>query len=89
MRFIKLLPLLFILTLFNTSSYAESCEDIKMDSSVNIIKKLKCKAGNVGSESSETTEVTSSEETTTSEETKEKKGILGKLFQKPKWMKNN
>tara|TARA_B100001123_G_C14820385_1_gene831951 strand:- start:447 stop:677 length:231 start_codon:yes stop_codon:yes gene_type:complete len=73
MKILKFLPLLLILTLYNTGSFAgdTDCDNIKMDSSVNIVKKLKCKAG--GSISS------------TSEKTEDDGGW--KLWKKPEWMK--
>ena len=58
MKILELLPLLLILSLYSTTSLAEDCDSIKMDSSVNILKKLKCKAGSdvaMNSESSEST----------------------------------
>ena len=78
MKILKFLPLLLILSLYNSNSFAaEDCEDIKMNSSVNIVKKLKCKAGH---------DVTTSTESSGS--TKEKKdGILSKIWQKPEWVK--
>jgi hypothetical protein len=81
MKILKLIPAIFILTLFNITSYADECTDIKMDSSVNIIKKLKCKASG---EYVSTTEVAEEE---TTEDSPKKKGILSKLFKKPTWMK--
>ena len=77
MKILKLLPLLLILTLYNSTSLAGDCDSIKMDSSVNIVKKLKCKAGgnvSMNTESSETT-------------TEKKDGILSKIWKKPEWMK--
>ena len=82
MKILKIIPIIIILTFFNSTSYAENCSDIKMNSSVNIIKKLKCKS------TAEPSEVAS--EVATTEETEEggkKKGILSKLFKKPTWMK--
>jgi len=76
MKILKIISIIIILTFFNSTSYAENCSDIKMNSSVNIIKKLKCKT---------TGEVTS--EVATTEEGEKKKGILSKLFKKPTWMK--
>jgi len=81
MKILKVIPVIIILTLINTSSYAEICSDIKMNSSVNIIKKLKCKASSNTEASYESTEVS------TSEEEVKKKGILGKLCKKTSWMK--
>ena len=77
MKIFKLLPLLLILSLYSSTSLAEDCDSIKMDSSVNILKKLKCKAGSdvaMNSESSESTK-------------KNKDGILSKIWKKPEWMK--
>ena len=78
MKILKLLPLLLILSLYNSNSFAaEDCEDIEMSSSVNIVKKLRCKAGFETSASA-----------ASSESTKEKKnGILSKIWQKPEWVK--
>ena len=81
MKLIKVIPVLLILSLYSSPSFAEDCSEIKMDSSVNILKKLKCKATGEGSSGN----ASAAAET---EAPKEKKdGILGKLFQKPKWMK--
>ena len=78
MKIIKLLPLVFILTLFSTYAYSEDCDSIKMNSSVNIIKKMKCKAGNTDTSSSAT------------ESSVEKKdGILSKIWKRPEWTKKN
>ena len=77
MKILKLLPLLLILSLYSTTSLAEDCDSIKMDSSVNILKKLKCKSGadvSMNTESSESTK-------------KNKDGILSKIWKKPEWMK--
>ena len=77
MKIFKLLPLLLILSLYSSTSFAQDCDAIKMDSSVNIVKKLKCKAGgdvSMNAESSETT-------------TEKKDGILSKIWKKPEWMK--
>tara|TARA_B110000014_G_C19960551_1_gene497123 strand:- start:297 stop:542 length:246 start_codon:yes stop_codon:yes gene_type:complete len=81
MKILKLIPVMLILTLCNTISYANECTDIKMNSSVNIIKKLKCKASG---EYVSTAEVA---EEGTAEDSPKKKGILSKLFKKPTWMK--
>ena len=80
-KILKIITVTFILTLYNTTSYANECTDIKMNSSVNIIKKLKCKASG---EYVSTSEVTAEE---TADDSPEKKGILSKLFKKPTWMK--
>ena len=77
MKILKLLPLLLILSLYSSNSFAVDCDSIKMDSSVNILKKLKCKAGrdvSMNAESSETA-------------TEKKDGILSKIWKKPEWMK--
>ena len=73
MKILKFLPLLLIFSLYNSSSFAENtdCDSIKMNSSVNIVKKIKCKAG--GSISS------------ASEKTEDDGGW--KLWKKPEWMK--
>ena len=76
MKILKLLPIIFILSLFSLNSYAEDCDAIKMDSSVNIIKKLKCKAGKSSGETSSVTE-----------EKNEKKGFLSKIWKRPEWTK--
>jgi len=82
MKLIKLLPLLVILTFYNSSPVlAESCADIKADSSVNIFKKLKCKV----TQGDNTAAAENTENSTSTGE--KKKGILGKLFKKPKWVK--
>ena len=76
MRLLKLLPILFVLTLFNSSVLAEDCAEIKMNSSVNILKKMKCNALNAKNNIS------------SSENSSEKKdGILSKIWKKPEWMK--
>ena len=77
MKILKLLPLLLILSLYSSNSFAVDCDSIKMDSSVNIFKKLKCKAGGDVSMSTESSESTK----------KNKDGILSKIWKKPEWMK--
>ena len=78
MKIFKFLPLLLILSLYNSNTFAaENCDDIKMNSTVNMVKKMKCKAGN-----DVTTNVGSSESTK-----KKKDGILSKIWKKPEWMK--
>ncbi len=72
MKIIKYLPLLFILTLYNSNAIAEEdCSKIKNNSSVNIIKKIKCKAAggsiSLGSDSKDSGE--------------------WKIWKKPEWMK--
>ena len=77
MKILKLLPLLLILSLYSSTSLAQDCDSIKMDSSVNIVKKLKCKAGgdvSIDTEGSETT-------------TEKKDGILSEMWKKPGWRK--
>ena len=71
MKLFKYIPLLLIFALYNTNASAVDCSDIKMDSSVNILKKLKCKAGDTGTETSST----------------EDDGSGWKLWKKPEWMK--
>ena len=79
MKLLKILPVLLILSLYSFNSFAEDCAAIKMDSSVNIVKKLKCKVQG-GTQQSEIT--------TTENSTQEKKnGILSKIWKKPEWMK--
>mgnify|MGYP006163747981 FL=1 len=78
MKILKIIPITIMLTLANTSLYAENCSDIKMNSSVNIIKKLKCKSsGGTGMSTESSSE--------SSEVAGEKKKF--KLFKKPTWMK--
>ena len=79
MKIFKLLPLLLILTLYNSTSLAGDCDSIKMDSSVNVIKKIRCKAAGGGS-------VESSTETSSAETSEEQEGGW-KLWRKPEWMK--
>ena len=55
-----------------------------MDSSVNIIKKLKCKASGSKDPKIEQNE---SYSTNATDSGKKKKGILSKLFKKPTWAK--
>ena len=48
MKLLKLIPLLFIITLYNTNSFAESkrdCSEIKADTGVKVYEKLRCKMG--------------------------------------------
>ena len=75
MKLLKFIPLLLILTFYNSSSFAaQDCEEIKG----NIVGKLFCKAkSNYGSESS------SSEASNTTEE----ESTGWKLWKKPEWMK--
>ena len=78
MKILKFLPLLLILSLYNSNSFAaENCDDIKMNSTVNIVKRMKCKTGHDVTTSTESSGIT-----------KEKKdGILSKIWQKPEWVK--
>ena len=73
MKILKLLPLLLILSLYSSTSLAEDCDSIKMNSSVNIVKRMKCKAG--------------SHTTSTNSATTEKNDGGWKLWKKPEWMK--
>jgi len=76
MKLIKLLPLLLIITLFNTKVIAqEDCSQIKNNSSVNILKKLKCKSTGNSEFSNQAS----------NSNTEKKSGW--KLWKKPKWMK--
>ena len=79
MKLLKIIPVLLILSLYSFDSYAEDCSAIKMNSSVNIVKKFRCKTGGTETSiSSQQTEVTTK---------KEKKGILSKIWTKPEWVK--
>ena len=75
MKLLKYIPLVLIFTLYSSNASALDCSEIKMDSSVNIIKKLKCKAGQTdgGTETSST----------------EDSGAGWKLWKKPEWMKKH
>ena len=75
MKILKFLPLLLVLSLYTSNSYADVCDDIKMDSSVNIVKKLQCKAG--GGTSLEASEG----------KVEEVDDGSWKLWRKPEWMK--
>ena len=75
MKLLKYITLVSVFTLFSFYTYAANCDDIKMDSSVNIVKKLKCKAGS----DSGATETSSSEN--------KSEGTGWKLWKKPEWMK--
>jgi hypothetical protein len=73
MKLFKLLPLLLLFTLFNTNVIAqEDCSQIKNNSSVNILKKLKCKAGM---------------QTASKSESSGEKKSTWKIWKKPEWMK--
>ena len=80
MKLLKSIPLLLVLTLFNTNVYAaQDCSEIKG----NIVGKLFCKAkSNVGSESS-SSESSSSESSNSTEE----ESTGWKIWKKPEWMK--
>ena len=79
MKLLKFIPLLLVLTLFNANAYAaKDCDEIKG----NIVGKLFCKAKSSRSGSADMT--TSSG---TTETTKEKKGILSKIWNRPEWTK--
>ena len=87
MKLLKLIPLLFVLMFYSSSVFAQDCSEIKMDSSVNILKKIKCKA-DLGGSSADNSSADNSSAAAETEAPKEKKdGIFSKLFQKPKWMK--
>ena len=75
MKLLKSIPLLLVLTLFNTNVYAaQDCSEIKG----NIVGKLFCKAkSNYGSESSSSEASNSTEEESTG----------WKIWKKPEWMK--
>ena len=79
MKLLKSIPLLLVLTLFNTNVYAaQDCDEIKG----NIVGKLFCKAkSNYGSESSSSS--ISSEASNSTEE----ESTGWKLWKKPEWMK--
>ena len=54
MKLLKLIPVLFVLTLFNTNSFAESkrdCSLIKADAGVKVFEKLRCEMGKEKGES--------------------------------------
>ena len=75
MKLLKFIPLLLILTFYNSSSFAaQDCEEIKG----NIVGKLFCKArSNVSSGSSSSETSNSTEEESTG----------WKIWKKPEWMK--
>ena len=74
MKILKFIPLLIVLTFYNSSSLADShCEEIKG----NIVGKLFCKAKtNYGTESTSSNTSSSAEE-----------GTGWKIWKKPEWMK--
>ena len=79
MKLLKLLPLLLMFAFFNSqANAAQDCDEIKG----NIVGKLFCKATSSRSGSADMT--TSSG---TTETTKEKKGILSKIWNRPEWTK--
>ena len=79
MKLLKLLPLLLMFAFFNSqANAAQDCDEIKG----NIVGKLFCKAKSSRSGSADMT--TSSG---TTETTKEKKGILSKIWNRPEWTK--
>ena len=89
MKLFKFIPIFLFFTLYNSTTYAVDCSSIKMDSSVNIIKKIKCKATTKGEE---TQTSTTTKATKATKETTGKKNILGvedgwKIWKKPGWMK--
>ena len=79
MKLLKFMPLLLILTFFNSSAHAaQDCDEIKG----NIVGKLLCKAkSNYGSGSSSSS--SSSEASNGTEE----ESTGWKLWKKPEWMK--
>jgi len=81
MKVIKIISIILMLNIFNTTSYAfeEDCNTIKQ----NIVKKLACKAMG-GSSGSSQSEISTQDESSTTEE---KTGIMSKLFKRPNWMK--
>ena len=88
MKLLKTITIVTILMLFSITSYSDECANIKMNSSVNILKKLQCKAG--GGSNSEVTssaEINSEAAANLSEPKEKKKGIFSKLFKKPTWVK--
>ena len=82
MKLLKLMTLLFLFSIFNTTSHAfeEDCNSIKQ----NIVKKLACKAMSGSGGSSQNVTSSKDEITITAEE---KTGIFSKIWKKPNWMK--
>ena len=79
MKLLKLLPLLLLFTFFNSNANAaQDCDEIKG----NIVAKLLCKA-----KSSRSGSADMSTSSGTTETTKEKKGILSKIWKRPEWTK--
>ena len=82
MKILKLMAVLLIFAFLNTNAHAaQHCGEIKG----NIVAKLLCKAKSSASESK--LETGNSESSVSTETTKEKKGILSKIWKKPEWMK--
>ena len=81
MKVLKYIPLLLVLTLFNSNAYAaQDCTEIKG----NIVGKLFCKAKTSVISRSNSSETTSSSETTNSTE---EESTGWKIWKKPEWMK--
>ena len=79
MKLLKLLPLLLMFAFFNSqANAAQDCDEIKG----NIVGKLFCKATSSRSGSADM-----STSSGTTETTKEKKGILSKIWNRPEWTK--
>ena len=79
MKLLKLLPLLLMFAFFNSqANAAQDCDEIKG----NIVGKLFCKA-----KSSRSGSADMSTSSVTTETTKEKKGILSKIWKRPEWTK--
>ena len=77
MKVLKYIPLLLVLTLFNSNAYAaQHCDEIKG----NIVGKIFCKArSNVGDKNTENS----------SSLKKVKEDSAWKFWKKPEWMKKN
>ena len=81
MKLLKFIPLLLILTFYNSSSFAaQDCEEIKG----NIVGKLFCKARSNISSGSNVSSGSSSSETSNSTE---EESTGWKIWKKPEWMK--
>ena len=75
MKLLKFIPLLIMLTLFNSNAYAaQDCDEIKG----NIVGKLFCKAQSNYGDGSSSSEVSNSTE---------EKSTGWKIWKKPEWMK--
>ena len=85
MKLLKFIPLLLILTFYNSSSFAaQDCEEIKG----NIVGKLFCKAkSNYGSESSSSESSSSESGSSEASNSTEEESTGWKLWKKPEWMK--